>query len=315
MIRESDKQVVIGILDSILGIGTSLQGGDVSYHCPFCHHYKKKLIVNVVNQKIHCWVCNAKGRNLKSFGKRIGMSSAELSTLSRIYSDDDYTLTPIGQEERTILKLPQEFKKLAIRPKSINPIYSNAINYLHSRGVNIDSIIKWNIGYCETGLYANRIVVPSYDSNGELNFFVTRLISDDDTAFMRYKLAPVNRDIIVFENQINWEQPITLVEGVFDAFPVRRNVIPLLSKNILPTLRDKILVEKPPLINICLDSDAVNESVSLAKFFMDNGIKVKNIIPETKDIGDMNFVDVVKLINDSSLTDWSDLIKSKLKLI
>ena len=44
----------------------------------------------------------------------------------------------------------------------------------------------------------------------------------------------------MFENQINWDEPITLVEGVFDAMAVKRNAIPILGKFIPKTLNDSI---------------------------------------------------------------------------
>lgn len=311
MIGEKDKLKVINILNSALGVGTYLQDGDIAYHCPFCHHHKKKLYINVYTQQIHCWVCHAKGRSIKSFGKKIGMQSSELSAIGTIYSDDDYRLE-FAVEEKMILKLPPEFKKLSVKPKSFNQTYTTAINYLTKRGVTMDMIIKWNIGYCESGFYANRVVIPSYDSNGELNFFTARAI--DPNEYVRYK-ASKNTDVIIFENQINWREPITLVEGVFDAFSIRRNVIPLLSKNILGKLRDKIIFERPPLINICLDVDAISESVAHSKFFMDNGLNVKNVIPPETDFGDAGFITTNKLLKETDLTDWSDLIKTKLNTI
>ena len=311
MIRSTDKQIVIDIFNSALGVGTPLNNGDVAYHCPFCHHHKKKLIINIITQGIHCFVCNARGRNLKSFSKRIGLSRNAIDKISNIYNSDD-TFEPLHQE-KIILRLPPEFKKLSIKPKSINTTYSTCINYLYERGVNMNMIMKWNIGYCDTGRYANRIIVPSYDVRGELNFFISRSVNDD--AFLRYILSPISRDVIIFENQINWKEPITIVEGVFDAFSVRRNVIPLLSKNLLPTLRDKILLERPPLINICLDNDAVRESVEYSNFFLKNGLIVKNVIPEAKDIGEMTFTDTINLLKNTKLSDWSSLLKSKLNTI
>jgi len=85
MIRSTDKQIVIDIFNSALGVGTPLNNGDVAYHCPFCHHHKKKLIINIITQGIHCFVCNARGRNLKSFSKRIGLSRNEIDKISNIY--------------------------------------------------------------------------------------------------------------------------------------------------------------------------------------------------------------------------------------
>ena len=47
MLSQRDKSVIINILDEILGVGTSLRGNEQAHHCPFCHHHKKKLQVNL----------------------------------------------------------------------------------------------------------------------------------------------------------------------------------------------------------------------------------------------------------------------------
>ena len=95
---------------------------------------------------------------------------------------------------------------------------------------------------------------------------------------MKYKNPPVNRNVIVFENQINWNEPIVLVEGAFDAFSVKKNAIPLLGKFLPTKLKDKIFEMGVSEITILLDSDAVDDSTKHTDFFQRNGIKVKNII-------------------------------------
>ena len=54
-------------------------------------------------------------------------------------------------------------------------------------------VIRYGMGYCEEGLYANRIIVPSYSSDGELNYFVGRDIYEGG---MKYKNPPVSKDIV-----------------------------------------------------------------------------------------------------------------------
>ena len=174
----------------------------------------------------------------------------------------------------------------------------------------MDEVLKYNIGYCEDGLYGGRVIIPSYDGSGELNYFIARSFYEDEK--MKYKNPPVNRNVIVFENQINWNEPIVLVEGAFDAFSVKRNAIPLLGKFLPTKLKDKIFEMGVSEITILLDSDAVDDSTKHTDFFQRNGIKVKNIIPEGKDAGDMEFEYVSNLIKQAEETGWDDLILSKL---
>jgi DNA primase len=234
---------------------------------------------------------------------------SQIQKIKNIYGEDDVSSYK-GDEEVVKLSLPSEFKQLYIKPKSINPVYNKALSYLKHRGIGVGEIVKYNIGYCETGIYAGRIIIPSYDSEGNLNYFVARTFYEDTK--MKYKNPPVNRNVIIFENQINWNEPIVLVEGAFDSFSVRRNAIPILGKFIPKKLMDKIMLSGVKEIAIMLDSDAVSESVKYSNYFQKNGIRVKNIIPKSKDIGEMGLKDTLKLLKSSNETGWGDLVKMKL---
>ena len=309
MLSGKNKIVVITILDTTLGVGSSLKGNEQQHHCPFCHHHKKKLQVNLDTQQWHCWVCNSKGRSISSLLRKLNVDKRDLDRLHKIYGDEPaYSPT----EEYVIkLQLPKEFKQLHFKPSGLfNPIYNKAVHYLTQRGITDSEIVKYNIGYCEDGLYSGRIIIPSYDENGELNYFIARSFYEDEK--MKYKNPPVNRDVIVFENQINWNEPITLVEGAFDAFSVKRNVIPLLGKFLLSKLKNKIFEKGVKEITIMLDSDAIEDSTKHSEWFMKNGIKVKNIIPTGKDAGELGYEIVNQLIKTTTETGWDDLVLAKL---
>jgi DNA primase len=309
MLSPRNKIVVINILDSVLGVGSSLKGNEQAHHCPFCHHHKKKLQVNLDTQKWHCWTCNSKGRSVQSLLRRLHSDANQIQKIRNIYGDDDVTKY-IAENEEAKLVLPEEFRQLYIKPKSINPVYNKAIAYLRKRGIGVGEIVKYNIGYCESGLYGGRIIIPSYDGDGVLNYFIARSFYDD--VGMKYKNPPVNRNVIVFENQINWNEPIVLVEGAFDSFSVRRNAIPILGKFIPKKLMEKIMLSGVKELSIILDSDAVSEGVKYAHYFQKNGIRVKNIIPKGKDIGEMGLRETLKMLKSSPESGWGDLVKMKL---
>jgi DNA primase len=254
-------------------------------------------------------VCNSKGRSISSLLRKLNVDKRDLDRLHKIYGDEP-TYSPT--DEYVIkLQLPKEFKQLHFKPLGLfNPVYNKAIHYLSQRGIKESEIVKYNIGYCEDGLYKGRIIIPSYDASGELNYFIARSFYEDET--MKYKNPPVNRDVIVFENQINWNEPITLVEGAFDAFSVKRNVIPLLGKFLLSKLKNKIFEKGVKEITIMLDSDAIEDSTKHTDYFMKNGIKVKNIIPSGKDAGELGYEKVNNLIKSAEETGWDTNILAKL---
>ena len=309
MLSARNKLVVINVLDSVLGTGSSLKGNEQAHHCPFCHHHKKKLQVNLETQYWHCWVCDSKGRSIQSLLQKLNVDRTQIGKIVSIYGEYVPTKNELN-EEVVKLQLPKEFKPLHQKPKSINIHYNQAYGYLYKRGITMDEVLKYNIGYCEDGLYGGRIIIPSYNEDGELNYFVARSYYVDAT--MKYKNPPVNRDVIVFDNQINWNEPIILVEGVFDSFSVKRNAIPILGKFIPKKLKEKIFEKGVKEIKILLDSDAITDSTNHSQFFIKNGIKVTNIIPAGKDAGEMGFDEVNNLIKNTEETGWDDLILTKL---
>ena len=312
MLFGKNKLTVINILDTTLGVGSSLKGNEQAHHCPFCNHHKKKLQVNLDTQRWHCWVCDSKGRSIQSLLRKLNVDIRDLSKLRDIYGEDDYTLVE-KDEYVAKLQLPYEFKQLHFKPKGFNPEYNQAINYLKERGITQADIVKYNIGYCSEGLYFGRIIVPSYDENGDLNYFVARSYYKEER--MKYKNPPVNRDVIVFDNQINWNEPIILCEGVFDSFSIKRNCIPLLGKFLLSKLKNKIIEKGVKEVTIMLDSDAIADSTKHTDYFLKNGIKVRNIIPTDKDAGEMGFKKVNELLKGAKQTGWDDLVLSKLNNI
>ena len=312
MLSGRNKLQIITILDSTLGVGSSLKGNEQAHHCPFCNHHKKKLQINLDTQRWHCWVCDSKGRSIYSLLRKLNVDIRDLNKVKDVYGDEpEYD----SKEEFVAkLQLPKEFKQLYFKPTgSFNPSYNQAIHYLSKRGIVKADIVKHNIGYCEDGLYGGRVIIPSYDDNGELNYFVARSFYEDEP--YKYKNPPISRDVIVFENQINWKEPITLVEGVFDSFSVKRNVIPLLGKFLLSKLKNKIMENGVKEVTIMLDSDAVDDSTKHTEWFIKNGIKVRNIIPTDKDAGEMGFKKVNELLKEAKETGWDDLVLSKLNNI
>lgn len=313
MLTDTNKITVINILDSVLGSGRSMKNNERSHYCPFCHHHKKKLQINLENQFYHCWVCDAKGRSIVKLLYRLDVSSDKILKIKSIYKDGSVSLIKKRDETESQIYLPKEFKPLHIRPPSINPIYNQALYYTKSRNINSDDIHKYNIGYCDDGMYKNRIIIPSYNRDGELNYFVAR--SFIQTERMNYKNPPLSRNIIAFENQIDWNEEVVLVEGVFDAMAVKRNAIPLLGTDILPKLREKMLSGIVKNVVIMLDGDAYKKSTIHSDFLMKNGIEVKNIVLDEKDPAELKFGQTIKLIKSATTSKWDDLIKTKLNNI
>jgi DNA primase len=219
---------IINLLNRVIGNhGRRLKkSNEYMFWSPFISHHKPKLQINTQTQKWHCWVSNQGGHNLFQLFKKLKASREQFDELSDIVGKPKSLSSKYEKnKQKDIVRLPNEFKPLWKDDVSI--IKKHAMAYLNSRGIKIIDIIRYGMGYCEEGLYANRIIVPSYSSGGDLNYFVGR---DIYSGGFKYKNPPVSKDVIGFDLFINWNEPIVLCEGVFDAIAIRRNAIPLLVK-------------------------------------------------------------------------------------
>ena len=301
-----EESKLLNLLDRVLGgkHKRHKKQGQFAWMCPFCNHYKPKLEVNILKSVWHCWVCDKKGRSLFTLLKGMRATKAQFDELSGLVDDKPRKFI---KDDKTIVKLPEEFKPMW--EKSSNPFYKNALSYLRRRGITHEDILKYNIGYCESGLFSNRVIIPSYDENGKLNFFVGRDIYDSP---MKYKNSSTTKDVVGFELFVNWDEPIVLCEGPFDAIAIRRNCIPLFGKQILKSLKRKIVENKVSKIYISLDTDAISDSLKMVEEFMNHNIDVYFVKLTEKDPSDLGFRRMVDVIKQTPKMKFSDLMRYKL---
>ena len=301
---------LLRILENVLGNGKKLRNNEVAFHCPFCNHYKPKLQVNLESHNWHCWVCNAKGRKVVQLFKKLKVSNQLLSQLYDIV--DEYIPIKKSETEKEFITFPKEM--LNLWEKRNTPEYKHTMLYLHKRKITSKDILKYNIAYCEEGLYAGRIIIPSYDENGQLNYFVGRSFHKDSK--MKYKIPRVSKDIVGFDLFINWKLPIVLCEGVFDAIAIKRNAIPLFGKTIPKSLHKKIIEKKVKDIYIALDKDAISDSLKMVSMFLNEGRNVYMIdLDEGKDPSSLGFTKFTKLMNNTPPINQAGLLKYKLQSI
>ena len=275
------------------------------FYSPFVSHYKPKLQINMSSQKWHCWVSDQGGHSLYSLFKKINADSRYFSELK------DIVFIPTTKDEvesKVIVSLPREYQPLWKSSKSL--FYKHALNFLKKRGITKIDLQKYKLGFCDDGIYSNRVIVPSYDENGILNYFVGRSFMGDK---MKYKNPNVSRDIVPFEWFIAWSYPIVLCEGVFDAISIRTNAIPMLSKKPSKSLLTKIFQEQVKTIYIALDNDAKKDAYNLSEFFKDFGIDSKVVnLPKNEDPNDLGFERMTNLIGDTISSSFSDMISARL---
>jgi DNA primase len=265
--------------------------GQISFDCPVCAAEKGlegdgkgNLEVNYFRGVYKCWACSETYGTQGPLGKLIEQFGTK--NQRKIYDLIRPQEEGTREKPKIRLRLPEGYTKFKDSNIRFIP-HREAITYLYSRGITDEMIEKYDIGYTVKGEYAYRVIIPSYDMDDNLNYFVSRAWVPNK---MKYKNPSVPKDEIIFnESRINWEENVYLCEGVFDAFFLP-NPIPMLGKMLSNNLFEKLYDRAKGEIHICLDGDAWDNALRLyhnlngGKFY--NKVKILKL-PKDKDVCDL----------------------------
>jgi len=289
--------IIQNIFNDVNGYLSSEQ---LQVNCPHCQERdgleypdgKFNLEINTNKRMFRCWKCDepkfsgSLGKLIRIFGTKIDYDvyKSYAGNLQDYIHDDE-------EKEYVQVKLPEEtifFSNMEVT----NPEHFEAYNYLvNERKISREIILKFRLGFCTTGKYAKRIIIPSYDAYGEVNYFVSRYYGND---LKTKKKAPylnpdADKSTFIFnEGLINWDSTVYLVEGAFEmlSFPV--NIIPMLGKTLHTALFMKLKELKPNVV-VLLDPDAYKDSINI--FYM----------LQTIYVGCEERVKIIKLPNNDDL--------------
>ena len=280
---EDKRKIVTQIL------GSYWQKGDEHlYHCPYCGHHKKKMSINFSNGYWKCWVCDTRGKNIYRIVRKFGnyqqrQKYRELQGLVDLTDFEEMFKEYNNIEEKQILEMPEGFVSLCNKDLPMDS--TDAFRYLSSRGIGRREILKWKIGYCKEGRYAGRIIIPSFDVEGDLNYFIARSYVGHTR---RYLNPPADRDLVFNELNIDWDEPIVLVEGAFDAIAAGDNAIPILGSTLREGSRlfQAIALHDTP-VYMALDHDAEKKAEWIIKSMLRYDLEVHKVPIDDEDVGEM----------------------------
>lgn len=281
----------------------------ISFDCPVCSYEikgldqgdgKGNLEINYKYKVYKCWSCAESHETHGSIFKLVKKygTKKQIKKFELLMPEDVEEMKRIYKR----LYLPKEFLPFTSVSEGIKltPQYKQAFNYITKRNIDLDIIKKYNIGFCLSGPYEHRIIIPSYDKDNELNYFIARSFLSKTK--IKYKNPEAQKETIIWnEHLINWNERIYIVEGVFDSIFLP-NSIPMLGKFMSDVLFDKIYDNAKNDVIIVLDPDAWSDSEKL--YHRLNCGKL------------MNRVYVIKLEGDKDIADLKgDLSGYKIKQI
>lgn len=313
---EESQEYLLGALEVHLGKGRKTSHDNYSFHCPFCNHKKPKLELDLKTNdkgenKYACWVCGTKGRKISKLLKLLKVSREDaikvLKYIKKGNSEDYYQV-----EHKKELLLPEEFRPL-IDKSDISNTAKRARYYLASRGIFEEEIRKYQIGYADSGEYSDRIIIPSYNEFGSLDMYIGRSIGDSYIKYLKPEIDTT--DLVFFDSFINWNKPVVLCEGVFDALAIKINAVPLLGKFAKSGLKKKLIEHDTPMVYVSLDQDAKREAVKLGEELLRMGIRVSIVDLQSKDPGQLGYEGFRYYLEKSKELDTTELLNYKLQNI
>ena len=263
-------------------------GGERLFHCPNCKHHNNKLSVNIDKDKFQCWHCNYSGKSIFRLVRRFA-TFADKQRWLELTPDVDLTnfddlFGEEGEEVEQVVDLPKDYIFLGKNnlPHSSLP----ARHYLAKRGITMDEILFWKIGYCPWGEYKDRIVIPSFNKNGDPNFFVSRTYK---SSWAKYKNPNVSKDIIFNELYLDFKQEIVLVEGVFDAIVAGENAVPILGSTLKEQSKlFQSIVHNDTAVYFALDPDADSKAYKIMQKLLQYDVDVYKVdLTGFADVGEM----------------------------
>ena len=303
-----NKKVAKKILYETLGDHTD-KGHELLFACPSCDHRKRKFSVNLDKNVYKCWICDYRGRNIRRLIRRFGSFQQlqkwdAISDRSDLERFNDLFVERVSGEDKTKVELPEEFASLTV--EHIPATGRAALRYLQSRDITKEDIVRWKIGYCFSGEYRNRIIIPSFDDDGDCSYFIARSYTGDP---YKYKNPRVPKSAVFNELFINWSEDLIIVEGVFDAL-IAGNSVPILGSTLRSDseLIRKIVLNDTP-IYIALDPDARKKENRIIQMLLKYDIEMYKIdVSGYEDVGSMPREVFRERKNNASFIDRDDYL-------
>ena len=180
-------------------------GDEYIFQCPKCRHPKKKLSVNFIKDVFKCWVCGYSGTSIQKLvhhyiSESIDWSGPKTELALLRYN----SLLQSEKLPEKITCFPNSF--IPLTSKENTPLKTRALEFLMRRGILYKDMIKWRMGYSEEEELYGRIIVPSYDTDGDCVFYSARSFIESK---YKYWTPNISKSGIIFnEIDIDWEKPV-----------------------------------------------------------------------------------------------------------
>ena len=307
----------VAFYESIFGGGRlSSNGINFDVRCPICaptDPTKKKLSIRTDNGANHCWVCGWRSRSIVPLVRKYG-TQRQMEAVKAVLGSNGFTSQIVtGEREKPPLALPKDFTLLTLAPTN-DPDVKAVWRYVISRGLSESDAWYFKFGVSNDPRWKRRVIMPSFDATGKLNYFTARAIDPDRKP--KYDNPDVDRTPVVFnEVNLDWRSPLVLCEGPFDLVKCQQNSVPMLGSDLdeRHELFSRILINDTPVL-LAMDGDMWNTKTpkvykKLCEYDVD--VKVIDVRP-WGDPGNMSKPEMVIAVSQARELSWEDGFMSRL---
>lgn len=278
-------------------------GRELILNCLWHNDRKHHLYINASSGLYNCFSCGAKGTVYGLISQlKVKKSDIEYVDLKNISFGKARPAKSINKAIE--IKWPEGY--VALTGVKLGAKGKTALEYLNRRGITNEEVSYYQIGYCFSGPYSGRVIVPVFDEEEE-NKLVS-FIARDYTGKLKPKVLtpPAEtghhgiKDYLFNFHRAKKLGVVLIGEGVFDAISLGVRGICLFGKTITSVQLAKLLKAKISRVIIALDPDAQKEAYKLAGQ-LTNHIKDVRIatIPEGYDPNSLPKKDLETAINEA----------------
>lgn len=312
-------------IERAFGAGNLARNGmnmDIRCPVPTCEsrkdRSKRKLSIHIDDDKNHCWVCGWKARSLIPLLIKYGTQDLLNQYQQQFYSGPSLQnkCIQVNPEKQSVV-LPIDFEPLALNEKLRDPDFRAVALYASSRGLSERDLWYYKFGTSDDLRWRRRLLMPSFDAEGQLNFFVGRAV--DNKRLPKYDNPDTpKKDFIFNELNVDWKSRLVICEGPMDLTRCGENAVPLLGSMLTEDflLFERILFNKTP-VALALDCrDMKWKMQKYARKFAEYGIDVTIVDTGDKpDPGEMSKDEFKQALEQAKPWSWHDMFSAKLDRI
>lgn len=257
-------------------------GTEIFMECPLCDDHKKRLYIN---RRSFLWICHNcdEAGGLTRFLEQV--LRIDPFVAYRLRKQIEGVKAPVVSKKPEVeradvdvpMALPDGFLPL---DNPDDPLQRQFFDYLRSRGIDDLMIRAHRMGYCLSGYFSYRVIVP-ITRNGIVKGWIARAIvnATDHPGFKKVLTSQGSKTSQMLFNldHVKGLDEIGLVEGVFDALTLPDRLVASLGAKLSPYQR--LMLREAGVKSIILfydpDEAGIDATVKVAHELLASGFGVK----------------------------------------